>query len=614
MKAPGASRTLALTVAAAGAAAVLLSAYPTARFVVPAVFAIGVVAMARWPAVGATVIVFGQATGLAMGVSHESASGLVAGLAAMYVLGNRSRLPRSLFPVLLAWAVIVATDVAPVRQVLGLALFGAAYALGAVVRQSAERARLAEADARRLEGEEVASRARHIVDQERRRLGRASTRLLISASHEMRERAHAAREDLEPAQLARIRERGENAVEELRSLLDVLRMPRRTVSTPAVPASSRPQRNDVLTAALVSVLALAEWAFSGGHTPVPWWLLLVTAALALRHRSPALGCLVAALGFLGQWMSGDPFVTGPALALSLSLLIWSAVAALTTLRVAAVLTLAGTCLLATSSVGNNSVEVAVGILLGAALGSRVWSAFEGRHAAARARTLAYSRRLQTTVDDALSDERLRVARDLHDVASRAIGIMLMHTSVAEVNRTADPAKARAALATVGAAGASALTELAALERALASGHGDHLSATVPQLVDQMRDSGLDVSLHLAAQPRDAEVAAVVWRVVHEALTNVLKHAPGSRVEVSVRRDGHELVVTVRDDGSGLPGRGVGTGHGLLGLSELVERCHGSLRHGPVQHSGATGFEVVARLADPHGSTAPPRPSLSEAHS
>src|SRR5690606_14294547 len=126
--------------ASAAWAAISLHSSTELRVLVPAVFAIGIVTMGRWPVLGATVVCAGQAGGLALGAPASSAAGLVAGLSAMVVLGRRSRSPWALVPVVAAWAVIIATDITPVRQVLGLALFGAAYGVGVTLRRSAESA------------------------------------------------------------------------------------------------------------------------------------------------------------------------------------------------------------------------------------------------------------------------------------------------------------------------------------------------------------------------------------------------------------------------------------------------------------------------------------------
>jgi signal transduction histidine kinase len=422
--------------------------------------------------------------------------------------------------------------------------------------------------------------------------------------------AHAARTSLDPGLMARIRQRGEAAVGELRALLDMLRAPPPAVPPPTAAPASAPWRGDALTAALLSCMVLGEWAYGSSSGPFPAGLLAVTAAVSVRRVFTTLSSLVAAFGFVAVWLTSMPFVTGPALAASLTLITWSAVASPSRRRTAALLVLAGSCLLATLHEPDNSLVVATSILTGSAIGSRIWHRLEAEHTAARARSETYSHRLSAAVDEAAARQRLDVARDLHDVASRAIAVMLLHTSVAEVNSTRDPAVAREALDTVVSAGDSALTELASLDRALRLDGAEDLRTALAAEVERLRAAGLDVRLEMTARPRDADTAEVAWRTAHEAMTNALKHARGSRVETSVHREGDDLVVSVRDDGAGHPstgtGRGMGTGSGLLGLTQRVRQHGGSLRYGPRPYEGGTGFEVVARL--PQVAEVPPDPA------
>lgn len=698
-RAPRMRVMLALALAGAGWAALFLHGVPVVGVVVPAVFAAGTFLMCLSPVLGATVICVGQGSALALGAPAESPAGLVAGLSAMVILGRRSRLPHALLPVLLAWADIVATDITPVRQVLGLGLFAAGYGVGYTLRRSAEDTRLAEAEARELETEEVASRAAKELAAEHRRLTARSARLLRAATLEMRELAGAARDELDVDLLARLRDRGNSAVDELRLLLGLLREP---APGPVAPGTAGPDRlvaaarprwhADAMTAVVLLVLAVLEWVASGPGSPFPGWLTVTIAAVALHRSWPALACLGAAAGLVLQRVTGDGFVLGPALALAVVLVVWSAVGATvmgssaahggapktdpappppaTVWHLGGVVVLAGAGVLATAPARDSSLEVWLAIVLGTALSSRVWHRIRAQHAAARSRSTTYTRRLAMAVEAAIQQERLAVARDLHDVASGAIGVMLLHTAVAEVARTTAPAKAREALDAVVAAGDDALEDLDRLEHALGPGPDTaetfDLPASLAQLAQRMSRAGLDVAVEVEAAPRLPAVAAVTWRIVNEGLTNALKHAPGSRVRVSVRRDDDDVVVRVRDDGGravtrgggtrngrshngggahdhgtrgdGDRGRddgvgedrtrgdearedaggrggagGSGTGLGLVGLGEQVERHGGTLRFGPLPGGGA-GFELKARIPDPVPLQAPhePTPHLSRA--
>ncbi len=117
---------------------------------------------------------------------------------------------------------------------------------------------------------------------------------------------------------------------------------------------------------------------------------------------------------------------------------------------------------------------------------------------------------------------------------------------------------------------------------------------VPALVDQVKEAGLDVLLTLDDVPTDlpARVDLSIYRIVQEALTNVLKHAgPGARAEVTLGTDRHGHAIEVLDDGHGvstLPG----SGHGIVGMRERALLLGGSLDAGP---RPGGGFQVVAHL-------------------
>lgn len=584
-------------------AAISLHSTTELRVLVPAVFAIGIVTMGRWPVLGATVVCAGQAAGLALGAPASSAAGLVAGLSAMVVLGRRSRSPWTVVPVVAAWAVIIATDITPVRQVLGLALFGAAYGVGVTLRRSAESAAAAEEHLRELEAVEVAARAREALEVERRRLTEQSARLVATATAEMRQIARDATESLDPDLLAQLRERGTAAVDELRDMLGVLRDPDDPPAGPVRPleVARAPWRQDLVTALALTALATVARVIDGSESSWPVWLALTLAAVAIRRTAPGPAVVVAAAGFAGQWSTGQPFVLDPAVAVATALVVWSAVGAVTAFRGLAVVVLAATAALATAPSQDGSLEVALSIVLGTALGSHVWHRIGSARAAVDARAMAYTRRVDLAVASAALQERLTVARDLHDVASGAIGVMMLHTSVAAVTREKDPGAARAALARVVEAGDRALDQLALLGDVLRPADGD-LADSLDTLVARARDGGLEVHARLSPGPLDRATAELAWRVVNEGLTNALKHAHGSRVDLAVERVDDELHIAVTDDGGDSPPSSVGTGLGLRGVAELVALRSGSTRTGPRRGGG---FELLVRVPLGHDDPGPP---------
>ncbi|MEU9621474.1 MULTISPECIES: histidine kinase [unclassified Streptomyces] len=205
----------------------------------------------------------------------------------------------------------------------------------------------------------------------------------------------------------------------------------------------------------------------------------------------------------------------------------------------------------------------------------------------------------------VAEERLRIARDLHDVVAHHIALVNVQAGVAAHVMDKRPDQAKEALAHVREASRSALNELRATVGLLRQS-GDPEAPTEPapglavlgELVDTVRRAGLPVEVACTDRrpPLPAAVDLAAYRVIQEALTNVRKHAgPGAKAEVSVVRVGATAEVTVIDNGSGggcCDGGGDGGGHGLLGMRERVTALGGSLTAGP-RYGG--GFRVHAIL-------------------
>ncbi|MFI1285400.1 sensor histidine kinase [Streptomyces sp. NPDC020858] len=206
----------------------------------------------------------------------------------------------------------------------------------------------------------------------------------------------------------------------------------------------------------------------------------------------------------------------------------------------------------------------------------------------------------------VAEERLRIARDLHDVVAHHIALVNVQAGVAAHVMDKRPDQAKEALAHVRDASRSALNELRATVGLLRQS-GDPEAPTEPapglsvlvELVDTFRHAGLPVEvivqLDREAGPLPAAVDLAAYRVIQEALTNVRKHAgPGAKAEVSVVRVGPSVEVTVLDDGGGAepPDAEPGGGHGLLGMRERTGALGGSCFAGP-RYGG--GYRVHAIL-------------------
>ncbi|MGI5337483.1 sensor histidine kinase [Streptomyces sp. CA-181903] len=227
----------------------------------------------------------------------------------------------------------------------------------------------------------------------------------------------------------------------------------------------------------------------------------------------------------------------------------------------------------------------------------------------------------------VAEERLRIARELHDVVAHHIALVNVQAGVASHVMDSRPDQAKQALAHVREASRSALDELRATVGLLRQ-YGDPEAPTEPapgmgafdQLVDGFTRAGLRVAVTVTGAPADASGAGdedpaasvagalpaavdlTAYRVLQEALTNVHKHAgPGARAEVVILRAPGSLVLTVLDDGpeDGVPGDdGPAGGHGLVGMRERVTALGGTIETGPRQ--GTAGFRVRVRLPVPAG--------------
>jgi len=208
-------------------------------------------------------------------------------------------------------------------------------------------------------------------------------------------------------------------------------------------------------------------------------------------------------------------------------------------------------------------------------------------------------RAASAAGQAAADERVRMARELHDVVAHHVSLIAVQSEAAQVLLPTDPARATQAVAAIGATAREALTELRRLLGALRDeGDGpaprspEHGDLAIAALVESVREAGVPVSLAVRGDPRPLPhaVALSAYRIVQESLTNVVKHAGPASASVVVGYGVDELLVEVSDDGRG--GRSEGTGHGLIGMRERVTLLGGRLRAGPGNDGG---FVVEARL-------------------
>ncbi|MER7542821.1 sensor histidine kinase [Spirillospora sp. NPDC127506] len=234
-------------------------------------------------------------------------------------------------------------------------------------------------------------------------------------------------------------------------------------------------------------------------------------------------------------------------------------------------------------------EAAGEVLLGLAVLGASWTL--GRAVRERRAQAAHSAR--RLADQAVSDERLRIARELHDVVAHSMSLIAVKAGVAVHVAAARPDEALDALRVIEATSRSSLSEMRHLLGVLRTdadlGPAPGL-ADLADLAERAAMAGVHVDLEVDAPNLPEGVALSVYRIVQEAVTNVVKHAAPARCRVRVRADGQRVRIDVTDDGPGarvLPG---GDGHGLIGMRERVMMYGGDFTAGP-RPSG--GFAVSA---------------------
>lgn len=217
------------------------------------------------------------------------------------------------------------------------------------------------------------------------------------------------------------------------------------------------------------------------------------------------------------------------------------------------------------------------------------------------------RRHAAQVEAATAAERAAIARELHDIVAHAVSVVVIQAQAGSRALPERPEVAAEVLRTVESTGRSALDELRRLLTVLsgdvlAGDGGDAPAAPAPSLAQLdtllagLRSAGLTVTMSrdLALPEPPAATQLAVYRVVQEALTNTLRHAPGASARVALHRRGGVLDVLVEDAGPTAPGKGVraGTGRGLIGMQQRLALVGGTLEHGRQAGGGYRVHAVV----------------------
>jgi signal transduction histidine kinase len=224
-----------------------------------------------------------------------------------------------------------------------------------------------------------------------------------------------------------------------------------------------------------------------------------------------------------------------------------------------------------------------------------------RHRRAEGAAEAERRAAADLAERAVADERLRIARELHDIVAHAMSLIAVQAGSGRLVMDESPEVARAALVNIETTSRDALQEMRRLLSVLRDDSGDASSLApspglveIEGLIESARSAGVDATVRTEgnAAPLPAGVALCAYRIVQEALTNVRKHAHARAACVTLRFAAAALEVEIVDDGVGMRAHAATAhGHGLLGLRERVELYGGTIEAGPARR----GFRVWASI-------------------
>jgi len=195
---------------------------------------------------------------------------------------------------------------------------------------------------------------------------------------------------------------------------------------------------------------------------------------------------------------------------------------------------------------------------------------------------------------AAAEERQRIARELHDVISHSLGVMVLQAGAADQVVERDPARAREVLASIRTTGQEAIGEMSTLLGLIRAEAPEPLEpqpslGDLDRLVARTNEAGLPTRLEVEGErrPLPAALELSAYRIVQEGLTNAMKHAGPAHARVIVRYGQRELSVEVADDGAAAGRNGSGGRRGLAGIAERVAVFGGQLDAGPAAEGGWT---------------------------
>ncbi len=378
--------------------------------------------------------------------------------------------------------------------------------------------------------------------------------------------------------------------------------------TPTGVAARNPRLQDLVLAVTLTVADLAVLlVYRRQLHPLGWAAVLIIGEnmpLAWRRAQPiavlaVIGAARVAYDLIG--LGYAPLPLGPAIAFYTAM-------DRSRPRVRLVLCIVALAAITTSQLSpghNEPYDFAVAALIFASAGMA--GVLSSTRRAYIAEVLARAARAESDRDRessrAAAMERARIARELHDVVAHHVSLMAVQAEAASSLLPGHPAEARQSVQIIGDTARQALTELRRLLGVLRGPSEELDTEPSPSLgelsavLEKVRCAGLPVDFHLEGTPYllAPGIDVTAYRIVQEALTNTMRHAPDACADVTLRYEPGYITVSVSDSGS--PGDGQAPdagpgGFGLAGIAERVASCGGSLTAGP---TGAGGFAVTARL-------------------
>jgi signal transduction histidine kinase len=365
---------------------------------------------------------------------------------------------------------------------------------------------------------------------------------------------------------------------------------------------------DAVVALVVGAVITVGGVLHGGDSTSPWSLALglgAAASLVGRRRAP--GWTLAISGALALSMlhidasAGATAVLAPAVALySLALRRGRSAQLL-----AAVAAVAAVVLADTLHAGSPTLLQTLGHVLLVAIPLLAADAHRTQHAYVallRERLELAERTREQEGERRAEQERMRIARDLHDVVAHTLTTINIQAATAAELLDRNPEHAQAALETIEDASREAIGELRAILGVLRDGEDRDVPLTpapgldaVADLVRRTRDEGVDVHIDVAGERPSRvpdAVSLAAFRIVQESLTNARRHAAGAPVHVRLSYEPSGLTLAVENEaGTPTNGNGVTAGVGIMGMTERASALGGTLRAGRLPD----GFRVDAQL-------------------